>query len=72
MYTSFKVSITVLTHRRAIECFLLLPFLAYNLFHAFFALNLKAAARDDRSQLLWARLTTAEFLHEMASLNRSP
>ena len=56
----------------AIECFLLLTFLAYNLFHAFFALNLKAAARDDKSQLLWARLMTAEFLHEMASLNRSP
>jgi len=56
----------------AIECFLLLTFLAYNLFHAFFALNLKAPARNDKSQVLWARLMTAEFLHEMASLNRSP
>jgi len=56
----------------AIECFLLLTFLAYNLFHAFFALNLKAAARHDKSQLLWARLMTAEFLQEMPSLNRSP
>lgn len=56
----------------AIECFLLLTFLAYNLFHAFFALNLKAAARNDTSQVLWARLMTAEFLQEMASPNRSP
>jgi Transposase DDE domain len=56
----------------AIECFLLLTFLAYNLFHAFVALNLKAAARNDNSQVLWARLMTAEFLHEMAALPRSP
>jgi Transposase DDE domain len=56
----------------AIECFLLLTFLAYNLFHAFFALNLKAAARNDTSQVLWARLMTAEFLQEMTSPNRSP
>jgi Transposase DDE domain len=56
----------------AIECFLLLTFLAYNLFHAFFDLNLKAPARNDTSQVLCARLMTAEFLHEMASLNRSP
>jgi hypothetical protein len=51
---------------------LLLTFLAYNLFYAFFALNLKAAARNDTSQVLWARLMTAEFLREMASSNRSP
>src|SRR5467141_1365198 len=56
----------------AIECLWLLTFLAYNLFHAFFALNLKAAARNDKSQVLWARLMTAEFLHEMASIHRSP
>jgi hypothetical protein len=56
----------------AIECFLLLTFLAYSLFHAFFALNLRAAARHDKSQLLRARLMTAEFLQEIPSLNRSP
>jgi hypothetical protein len=56
----------------AIECFLLLTFLAYNLFRAFFALNLKAAARNDKSQVFWARLMTAELLHEMASIHRSP
>jgi hypothetical protein len=56
----------------AIECFLLLTFLAYNLFHAFFALNLKAAARNENSQVLWARLMTAEFLLEMATIHRSP
>ncbi len=37
----------------AIKCLLLLTFLAYNLFHAFVALNLKAAARNDKSQVLW-------------------
>ena len=56
----------------AIECFLLLTFMAYNLFHAFVALNLKVAARTHKSQVLWARLMTAEFLHEMAALPRSP
>jgi hypothetical protein len=53
-------------------CFLLLTFLAYNLFHAFFALNLKAAARKDTSEVLWACLMTAEFLQEMAFPNRFP
>jgi hypothetical protein len=38
-----------------IECFLLVAFLAYNLFHAFFALNLKPAARRGTTQRFWAR-----------------
>jgi hypothetical protein len=45
----------------AIECFLLLTFLTCNLFHAFFALNLKPAARNDKGQVLSGRLMTAEF-----------
>jgi hypothetical protein len=51
---------------------LLLTFLAYNLFHAFCALNRKAVAGNDKSQVLGARLSPAEFPHEMVSLIRSP
>jgi len=45
----------------AIECFLLLAFLAYNLFHAFFALNLKPALRRGRTMAFWVRLIAAEI-----------
>jgi len=34
----------------AMECFLLDAFLAYNIFHAFLALNLKPAVRHDKTQ----------------------
>jgi Transposase DDE domain len=56
----------------AIDCFLLVVFLAYDLFHAFFALNLKPAARQRRTQIFWARLMTAELLSEIVIPNRSP
>jgi hypothetical protein len=46
---------------QAIECFLLLAFLAYNLFHAFFALNLKPAIRSGRTMAFWVRLIAAEI-----------
>jgi len=42
----------------AIECLLLVAFPAYNLFHAFFALNLKPAVRRGTTQLFWARFMT--------------
>ena len=45
----------------AIECFLLLAFLAYNLFHAFFALNLKPALRRGRTMEFWVRLIAADL-----------
>jgi Transposase DDE domain len=45
----------------AIECFLLLAFLAYNLFHAFFALNIKPEARRGRTMAFWVRLIAAEI-----------
>lgn len=45
----------------AIECFLLLAFLAYNIFHAFVALNLKPAIRDGKTYLYWGRLMAAEI-----------
>ena len=54
----------------AIECFLLLAFLAYNIFHAFIALNLKAEIRRGKTDLYWARLMAAE-LHADPALSPS-
>lgn len=45
----------------AIECFLLIAFLACNIFHAFFALNLKPEIRKDRTQVFWSRFMAAEI-----------
>jgi hypothetical protein len=56
----------------AIECFLLVAFLAYNLFHAFFALNLKPPARQGTTQVFWARLMTAELHQEVTPRSLSP
>jgi hypothetical protein len=56
----------------AIECFLLVAFLAYNLFHAFFALNLKPALRQGKTQAFWARLMAAELHQEVAPHSLSP
>jgi hypothetical protein len=57
----------------AIECFLLLAFFAYNLFHAFLALNLKPEARRGRTMEFWVRLIAAE-IHALPglSLNAAP
>jgi hypothetical protein len=55
----------------AIECFLLLAFLACNLFQAFFALNLKPQIRQGRTRAFWTRLMAAE-LHDGINLARSP
>ena len=49
----------------AIECFLLIAFLAYNLFHAFLALNLKPQARKGKTQVFWAKLIAAELYGEL-------
>ena len=38
---------------RAIECFLLVAFLAYNVFHAFLVWNVKPAARKGKTQIFW-------------------
>ena len=56
----------------AIECFLLVAFLAYNVFHAFFALNLKPAARRSTTQRFWARLMAAELHREVTPHSLSP
>jgi hypothetical protein len=49
----------------AIECFLLLAFLAYNTFHAFLARNLKPQLRAGKTELYWARLMAAEIYAEL-------
>jgi hypothetical protein len=49
----------------ALECFLLIAFLAYNIFHAFLALSLKPQAKQGKTQSFWALLISAE-LHSRA------
>lgn len=56
----------------AIECFLLVAFLAYNIFHAFLARNVKAAARHGKTQIFWARLIAAELYSEVTPAGISP
>ena len=56
----------------AMECFLLVAFLAYNLFHAFLALNVKLAARQGKSQVFWAKLIAAELYSEVTPTGLSP
>jgi hypothetical protein len=46
----------------AIECFLLLAFLACNIFQAFFTLNLKPQIRNGRTRAFWSSLMAAEIL----------
>ena len=46
---------------RAIECFLLMAFLAYDIFHAFFALNLKPEVRRGKTMAFWVHLIAAEI-----------
>jgi hypothetical protein len=46
----------------AIECFLLMAFLACNIFQAFFALNLKPQIRKRRTRAFWSSLMAAEIL----------
>lgn len=45
----------------AIECFLLLTFLALIIYHAFFYLNLKPALRRGKSRVFWAKVMAAEI-----------
>ena len=46
---------------KAIEAFLLMAFLAYNIFHAFIGLNLKPQLRDSKPEKYWACLFAAEL-----------
>ena len=45
----------------AIECFLLIAFLACNIFHAFFTLNLKPEIRKRRTQIFWRWFMAAQI-----------
>jgi hypothetical protein len=45
----------------AIECFLLIAFLAFNIFHAFFVRNLKPQIRKGRTRVFWSRFMAAEI-----------
>src|ERR1700756_5530348 len=50
----------------AIECFLLVAFLAYNIFHVFLARNVKPVVRQGKAEIFWARLIAAELYSEVA------
>jgi hypothetical protein len=47
----------------AIECFLLMTFLAFILFRAFLDLNVKPSLRQGKSKDFWARVMAAEIYH---------
>jgi hypothetical protein len=49
---------------QAIEAFTLLAFLAYNLFHAFLARNLKPQLRRAQTESFWAQLIAAQIYAE--------
>src|SRR5947208_7781379 len=55
----------------AIECFLLVAFLAYNIFHVFLARNVKPCVRQGKTQIFWARLIVAELYSEVAPVGMS-
>lgn len=55
---------------RAIEAFLLLMFLAYNIFHAFLGLNLKPQLRDSKPEKYWACLIAAELYRDAGARTR--
>jgi hypothetical protein len=56
----------------AIECFLLVAFLAYNIFHVFLARNVKSSVRKGKTQIFWAKLIAAELYSEVAPAGLSP
>ena len=56
----------------AIECFLLVAFLAYNIFHVFLARNVKPCVRQGKAQIFWAKLIAAELYSEVAPAGMSP
>jgi hypothetical protein len=63
----------VLTHNpNAIECFLLLAFYAFILFHAFLVLNVKPALRQGKSKTHWARVMAAEIYQHFIPSVLSP
>lgn len=55
---------------KAIEAFLLMTFLAYNIFHAFIGLNLKPQLRDSKPEKYWACLIAAELYADAGTTTR--
>ena len=56
----------------AIECFLLMTFLAFILFHAFLYLNVKPSLRQGKSKDFWARVMAAEIYQDFIRSGLSP
>lgn len=54
----------------AIEAFLLMAFLAYNIFHAFIGLNLKPQLRDSKPEKYWACLIAAELYSDAGTTSK--
>lgn len=63
----------VMTHKaNAIECFLLMTFLAFILYHAFLCLNVKPELRQGKSKEFWSRVMAAEIYQHFTPPIRSP
>lgn len=56
----------------AIECFLLVAFLAFNIFHAFLLLNLKPQIRAGRTIIFWAMCIAADLYADVLTTRRPP
>lgn len=56
----------------AIECFLLVAFWAFNIFHAFLLLNLKPAIRAGRTTIFWAMRIAADLYADISTTRRPP
>jgi hypothetical protein len=56
----------------AIECFLLVTFLAFIFFHAFLYLNVKPQLREGKSKDFWARVMAAEIYKDFTAVGLSP
>jgi len=56
----------------AIECFLLLTFLAFIVYQAFFYLNLKPALRRGKSKIFWVQVMAAEIYKDWIPATTPP
>jgi len=56
----------------AIECFLLMTFLAFLLFHAFLCLNVKPPLRQGKSKDFWTKVMAAEIYRDFIPSALSP
>ena len=52
--------------------FLLVAFLACNIFHAFLARNVKPAVRQSKTQIFWAKLIAAELYCDLTPAGMPP